>query len=234
MIVEIIAASVDDAIKIEQGGADRIELVTSLSEGGLTPSYGLVCAVRAAVKIPVMAMIRPHAFGFCYSPADLAVMIDDIVTVRSAGVDGVVLGCLTAAGAVDAESLHRLLEVSDGIDVTFHRAIDQTADYQAAWQYLQSVPGIGRILTSGGPGRVTDNVDCLRRLSLSADRTKRLLIGGGMTLENCCQVLTATNADEIHFGTAVRCRNASIAPVDAELVKKAVQLVRSIRTGKCE
>lgn len=40
--VEIISQSVKDAVNAQKGGAKRIELVCALSEGGLTPSYGMV------------------------------------------------------------------------------------------------------------------------------------------------------------------------------------------------
>jgi copper homeostasis protein len=41
-IIEIIGSTVEDCIEIEKGGAQRIELVSALEVGGLTPSYGLI------------------------------------------------------------------------------------------------------------------------------------------------------------------------------------------------
>ena len=38
-MLEIIAMTLEDAKTIEECGADRIELVSALTEGGLTPSY---------------------------------------------------------------------------------------------------------------------------------------------------------------------------------------------------
>ena len=66
------------------GGAARIELCSSLSEGGLTPSAGLM---RAAARLPVpsYAMIRPRSGLFHFSEAEALIMLDDIHAAREAG-----------------------------------------------------------------------------------------------------------------------------------------------------
>lgn len=93
-MLEIIGMTVEDAKSIEECGADRIEHMSALTEGGLTPSYGLVERVVKSVDIPVNVMIRHHANGFVYSEEDLEIMKRDIQAVKSLGVNGVVLGVL--------------------------------------------------------------------------------------------------------------------------------------------
>ncbi len=41
-LLEVIVTSVDEACAAEQGGADRLELVSDLASEGLTPSLSLV------------------------------------------------------------------------------------------------------------------------------------------------------------------------------------------------
>jgi copper homeostasis protein len=49
VLLEVIATTVADARLAAQAGADRLELVTAMGEGGLTPSIGLIEAVVDAV-----------------------------------------------------------------------------------------------------------------------------------------------------------------------------------------
>jgi copper homeostasis protein len=56
-MIELIAVSIEDAKKIEANGGDRIELVSALSEGGLTSSYGVMKKIIESVSIPVNVII---------------------------------------------------------------------------------------------------------------------------------------------------------------------------------
>lgn len=125
-MVEIIGMTVEDAKAIEICGGDRIELVSALTEGGLTTSYGLMECVMKNVDIPVNVMIRPHANGFVYSEEDLKIMKRDIQIASKQGVNGVVLGILDENNNIDEKHLIELLDECDGLDVTFHKAIDET------------------------------------------------------------------------------------------------------------
>ena len=64
MLVEVCANSLESALVAERAGADRIELCCELAVGGLTPSYGLLKAVKNQVQIPVHVLIRPRSGDF--------------------------------------------------------------------------------------------------------------------------------------------------------------------------
>ena len=131
-----------------QGGADRIELCSSLAEGGLTPSFGLM---QSAAKLPVpcVAMIRPSAGNFQFKTSDVDIMLADIDAAGSAGLTGVVLGSQSVHGTLDLEVLSRLVNHAQELSCSLHRVIDVVDDPLQAIDDAVTL-GFKRVLTSGG------------------------------------------------------------------------------------
>ena len=202
-MIEIIATTVKDALEIEAGGANRIELVSVLEKGGLTPSCKLTSEVINAVDIPVNVMIRPHALSFVYTDDEIAFMKKEIETARMLGANGVVLGVLTKNNTVDTEKLESLLSVCSDLEVTFHRAIDVT-DVLASVKQLAVYKEITNILTSGGlTAPLHENIEIINKMIASAAHIN-ILLGGGLTKDNVISVARKTKAVNFHFGTAVQ------------------------------
>ena len=149
MIVEICVDCLDSVAACAEAGADRIELCAGLVEGGTTPSAGFIKAARQIFPGRIMTMIRPRAGDFLYSPAEAALMRDDIRTARDLSADGVVFGCLTADGEIDTALAAEFAAAAAGMDMTFHRAFDVSRDLTQSLETLIQL-GIPRVLTSGG------------------------------------------------------------------------------------
>lgn len=219
-MLEIIGMSVEDAKAIEYCGANRIELVSALTEGGLTPSFAMIEKVVNSVNIPVNVMIRNHAKSFKYSEHDLEVMQKDIEIVESLGVNGIVLGLLDDARKIDKIGLEKLLDVVSNIDITFHKAIDETNVLESV-NTLNKYDKITNILTAGGVKSISDNINDIK---LMIERSKaNILLGGELNFGNIKRIKELTQATDFHFGTAVRVDKSTFGEID---INKLTQLVK--------
>jgi copper homeostasis protein len=197
--IEISVDSLAKALAAERGGADRIELCRDLSQGGLTPDAELLRSVREKVGIPIFAMIRPRGGDFAYSDIEYAGMEREMETARRMRVDGLVFGILQRDGQVDVRRTQRLVELARPLPVTFHRAIDVSADiYKALKHVLQT--GAVRVLTSGGAATAPEGAPCLAKLVKAASGRIVVMPGCGITASNLRQVAKSTRAHEFHAG----------------------------------
>ncbi len=182
------------------GGATRIELCSSLALGGLTPSYGFMLQAAKLSTIPVYAIIRPRQGDFLYSEEEIELMCLDIDAAHKAGLNGVVLGALTADGDIHLPFATTLCEFAQalGLGVTFHRAFDQCRNPQQA---LEDVINLGceRILTSGLAPTAPLGCDVIRSLVKQANRRISIMAGAGVNAENVRSLVEQTQVQEVHL-----------------------------------
>lgn len=184
-------------------GVERVELCSALALGGLTPSLAVVeAAVAAAGAVGVHVLVRPRAGDFRYDADEVAVMVADVRRAVVAGADGVVVGALDGTGLPDLAVLDRLREAADGVQVTFHRAVDVSADPVTALD-LVAGSGVDRVLTSGGAARAVDGADRLRRMVGVAAGRLEVMAGAGVDAA-AVPTLLATGVDALHFSAKRR------------------------------
>ncbi|MFE9577598.1 copper homeostasis protein CutC [Nocardia sp. NPDC006044] len=197
MRVEICVESVGGVRVAEEAGADRIELCGGLSDGGLTPSVALIeRAVALTAKTQVHVLIRPRAGDFRYSADEVSVMVRDIEAARAAGADGVVVGALDAAGALDPVNA-AFLEAAQGLAVTLHRAIDVSASAQRTLDRAIAF-GFARVLTSGRQRSALEGATVIRDLVRQAAGSIEVMAGGGIWPSNVGEVIDATGVSAVH------------------------------------
>lgn len=196
--LEICADSIESAINAQTAGADRIELCSSLSEGGTTPSFGLIRSARANISIGLHVLIRPRSGDFLYSDAEFDIMKKDIEICREEGVDGVVLGILKSNGSIDTERSSKLAEIAYPMAVTFHRAFDLCND---PFKGLEDVTdtGASRILTSGQKNLVAEGADLIKELIRRAGDRIIVMPGSGINELNISDIAKRSGACEFHL-----------------------------------
>lgn len=196
-ILEIAANSLASALAAQEGGADRIELVSALELGGLTPSHATIALARERLRIRVYVLIRPRAGDFLYNEFECETMLRDIEACKVLGCDGVVIGVLDADGNVDVARCRELIGAAGSLGVTFHRAFDVVRDQRRAFDDVMRL-GCERVLTSGARPQAIDGVDAIAALVAEAKERIVVMPGAGIDENNIARVRAATGAREFH------------------------------------
>lgn len=178
-------------------GVDRVELCASPAEGGVTPSVATIERVAEIDSLDLSVMIRPRGGDFLYSDDEFETMLLDIERARTAGATGVVFGILTADGRVDVERTRRLVEAANGMETTFHRAVDMANDYEQAVEDIIAA-GCKRILTSGSYDKAIDGIgNIAKAVEISRGRIE-IMAGSGVVAANA-KALADVGVDALHF-----------------------------------
>ncbi len=180
-ILEICVDSLASARAAIAGGADRLELCSALSIGGLTPYPELLQQIRRESDIKIRCLMRPRAGDFLYTPEEIEQMAMQIRVLRSHGADGFVIGCLTPDGDLDSQAMAPLIEAAAGAGLTLHRCIDVSRD--PVQTYLDAgALGIDTVLTSGGAGNCSAGKDTIGKLLAlqEAGQGPAVLVGAGV------------------------------------------------------
>ncbi|TDH28617.1 copper homeostasis protein CutC [Segetibacter sp. 3557_3] len=196
-LIEIATTDFTTTSSAVRGGADRIELCSAISEGGLTPSYALIRRCIQAFELPIFPIIRPRSGDFLYSNDEFEIILDDIRVCKELGCRGLVTGFLNPAGEIDVDRLKRVLDAAEEMEVTFHRAFDRCADPFVALEQIISA-GCKRILTSGQQLKALDGSALIRELVSTAAGRIIIMPGSGVKPGNIRQLADATGAVELH------------------------------------
>jgi copper homeostasis protein len=223
ILLEVIVQSIDDARAAADGGADRIEIVRSIDDGGLTPSIDLVHAIAARVNLPLRVMVRENA-GYALLPGERGVLQSAARAMQDAGVDGIVLGFADAQG-VRMGDVMDVLDAAQQVKVTFHRAFDTLRDPLAAIPLVAACAQVDRILTSGGTGSATERAAQLKRYSAAAGARLTIVAGGGVDDESAALFAATGCVREIHVGRAARAANEPSAAVSSAKVRALRKLL---------
>ena len=222
-LLEVIVQSVADARAAARAGADRLEVVRRIQDGGLTPAIALVREIAAEVSLPLRVMVRENA-GYTTNPIELLALQRAAAALAELQVDGLVVGFATA-GEIELEPVCHVMEAAPGIKVTFHRAFDELRDPLAAIDAIAGVPAIDRVLTSGGDGPSTIRCQRLRAYQERADARLTIIAGGGIDADMLASLVRTGVVREVHVGRAAREGHDPEAAVVAAEVSRLREII---------
>lgn len=239
-MLEVCIDSIESAISSEEGGASRIELCSALSEGGLTPTPGMLKTIKndLKIKIPIYCMLRPRRGNdFHYSEAEMQSILYDLEILKSCGSDGLVFGSLDDNQNINEEQCKMIIQKAGNLPVTFHRAFDMTNKEQMHKNCdLIEQLGFKRILSSGFEQTAEKGLDNLKEL-IEKHRNICIMPGSGISTRNLDLILRETGCKEFHASarskkyTQKELANISMGSgdVDAEsLLVTNVQIVKEL------
>ena len=201
--IEVCSTSLDDAREAEAGGAIRIELCSAITCGGVTPSHGLIkSVVDANLNLDINVLIRAREGGFCYTPAEVDAMCQDIEFCREVGAHGVVIGALTADGDIDMDACQKMVAAAGDMPITFHRAFDICREPLVALEQIISL-GCHRLLTSGQESSAEQGAEFIAELVKRAAGRIIIMPGAGINPKNIAAIEQKTAATEFHSTAAI-------------------------------
>ena len=207
-----------EAIKLaKELNIDRVEVCQNLESGGVTPSSSLVeTSLNLGLKTHVL--IRPRIGGFVYSESELELIRNEIAYFNEMGVDGVVTGALLPDHRVNNEFILSIRREFPNIDLTFHKAFDDTPDWKASIDVLVE-SGVNRILSSGCETHVIKGMSTLKSMFEYAKGKIEILPGGGLNDNNIDFFIKNVQPEWIHFSGCKKIFDRSSSNFEAERLK---------------
>jgi copper homeostasis protein len=195
-IFELCAFTIQSCLIAEQAGIARVELCDNPIEGGTTPSYGTIKAVRDRVGIQVFPIIRPRSMNYFYDEEEWEIIQEEVRICKALRCDGISIGVQQQDGTIDADKMKRIVELAWPMQVTCNRVFDMAPNAFEALETLIDA-GCDRILTSGQAATAPEGFELLKQLVVQAGNRISVMPGAGIHAGNIAHMLQ-TGAHEFH------------------------------------
>jgi len=197
ILLEVCVETIEDACVAAELGAQRLELCSALSVGGVTPSLGMAQAAVEETALPCIALIRPRGGDFLYSEREAGAMLRDVERLREVGCAGIAIGALTSEAQLAHGLLREMVDAAGEMHACLHRAFDATTNLEDALETAVQL-GLRRILTSGGAADAAAGKERIAALVALAQGRIEILPGGGVRSSNAAQLVRTSGVDQVH------------------------------------
>lgn len=221
VILELAVFNIASVEVAEQNQVQRIELCRNYAAGGITPLMSDFIIARKLFSGKIFVMIRPRAGDYFYSPCEFTEMLNAVIQFKLAGADGFVSGFLSPDNNVDEEQTKLFVDACAPLPVTFHRAIDDCANYEMAVKKVVAC-GVKRILSTGVAATAFQGKELLNRMQIKYAEKLIVVAGGAVRSSGLATFLDDSSITEIH-SAAVMMQGSDVA--DAGEVKMLMKLI---------
>ena len=198
LILEACLETPEEAHSAFLNGAHRVELCRNLESGGISPLRETILRCLEICELPLKVMVRPRPGNFVYSEEELTSMETEIDALKKLPVTGIVLGVLQDDRSINLEAVQRLSERADPLQVTFHKAIDETRDPLQEMKKLSRIQNIQSILSSGGAQNAETGAKLLKTMQQEFQSRFRMIAAGSITSENLLSLHHQIGFPEYH------------------------------------
>lgn len=201
-LLEIACFNEESVVLASQNGADRIELCSDMSVGGITPTENMIEFTKD-FEIQKYVMIRPRGGNFFYKKEEFEQMKTSIYKIKEKKVNGFVFGILTYEGKVDKARNQELIKIAHPLPCTFHKAFDEILDYkQALFDCVDC--GFENILTSGAKKTALEGINTLKELIELSENKINIIVAGGVRSSNISELNKFLNATYYHSSAIIQ------------------------------
>jgi copper homeostasis protein len=202
-LLEVVVTHPRDVPGADEGGADRLFVVTDMEAGGLSPEPATVSTVCKETEVPVRVMLRLND-GLSTTGGEISRLVGLGEDFLSVGAEGLSFGFLTSDLEIDVDVCSYLADRLPQVPWTFHRAVDSALSTDRAWRQLAGLPGIDAVLSAGSVRGLEAGCDELVDRASADPQVARLLVAGGGLRPEHVPWLARAGVRRFHVGSTVR------------------------------
>lgn len=198
---EVCISNIDDALIACKYPIDRIELVSAIELGGLTPTLQTINYLKKNTNVPICCMDRCRGGNYIYTELETETMFNDAKDMLEIGADGIVFGFLNKDNSIDIQNTKRMVNLihSYNKEAVFHRAFDCPNDLEETIKQMIEL-NVDRVLTSGQVPfeNIIEGAKRIKDLNDKYGDKIQILFGGGVRVNNVNEIIKLSNVSQIH------------------------------------
>ena len=196
--IEACIQSLEEALESERNDVHQLEICSRLDLDGLTPDKQLVLDIISQCNALSKVMIRPRGGNFVHNHVEIKKMIEDIMWCQDHGIKQIVLGVLTDRNEVDVPQLQLFSDAAQGMEITFHKAIDLVPDPLKAIDQLRQFHNVRYILSSGQAKTAWEGRAMLVEMIAAGGEDIDIIVAGKVRYQNLATLHEAIGARYYH------------------------------------